>query len=188
MKKKANIGFTVLIALIVVCCGAAVLSIAGNSKYNAKIEYRRIGDRYIAESGVDLSVGLFLNYLSNKDLVLTYTKNEDDGKGEEKPLEEIVKVKKITVENKTLYLDRYETEKIAYSLSPNNVTNDNITFQSSNTSVATVDDEGNVYAKRKGNTIITLESEDGNASATVKVYVTDYDDNDDYDSTLRNVV
>lgn len=81
MKKRANIGFTAFIALIVVCCGAAVLSIAGNSKYNAKIEYRRIEDRYIAESGVDLSVGLFLNYLSNKDLVLTYTQNEDGSYG-----------------------------------------------------------------------------------------------------------
>lgn len=81
MKKKANIGFTVLIALIIVCCGAAVLSIAGNSKYNAKTEYQRIEDRYIAESGVDLSVSLFLNYLSNKDLVLAYTKNEDGGYG-----------------------------------------------------------------------------------------------------------
>ena len=81
MKKKANIGFTVLIALIIVCCGAAVLSIAGNSKYNAKTEYRRIEDRYIAESGVDLSVSLFLNYISNKDLVLAYTKNEDGGYG-----------------------------------------------------------------------------------------------------------
>ena len=81
MKKKANIGFTVLIALIIVCCGAAVLSIAGNSKYNAKTEYQRIEDRYIAESGVDLSVSLLLNYLSNKDLVLAYTKNEDGGYG-----------------------------------------------------------------------------------------------------------
>lgn len=81
MKKKANIGFTVLIALIIVCCGAAVLSVAGNSKYNAKTEYQRIEDRYIAESGVDLSVSLFLNYLSNKDLVLAYTKNEDGGYG-----------------------------------------------------------------------------------------------------------
>jgi len=81
MKKKANIGFTVLIALIIVCCGAAVLSIASGSKYNAKTEYRRLEDRYISESGVDLSVGLFLNYLSNKDLVLAYTKNEDGGYG-----------------------------------------------------------------------------------------------------------
>lgn len=81
MKKKASIGFTALIALIIVCCGAAVLSISGNSKYNAKTEYRRLEDRYISESGIDLSVSLFLNYLSNKDLVLAYTKNEDGGYG-----------------------------------------------------------------------------------------------------------
>ena len=77
MKKKANIGFTVLVALIIVCCGAAVLSIASGSKYNAKSEYQRIEDRYISESGVDLSVSLFLNYLENKELVLAYSKNED---------------------------------------------------------------------------------------------------------------
>ena len=81
MKKKGSIGFTVIIALIIVCCGAAVLSIASGSKYNAKTEYQKIEDRYISESGVDLSVGLFLNYLSNKDLVLAYTKNEDGGYG-----------------------------------------------------------------------------------------------------------
>lgn len=79
MKKEANIGFTVLVALVVICCGAAVLSVASNSKYNAKTEYQRIEDRYIAESGVDLSMGLFLNYLSNKDIVLAYTKNEEGG-------------------------------------------------------------------------------------------------------------
>ena len=81
MKKKGSIGFTVIIALIIVCCGAAVLSIASGSKYNAKTEYQKIEDRYISESGVDLTVGLFLNYLSNKDLVLAYTKNEDGGYG-----------------------------------------------------------------------------------------------------------
>ena len=79
MKKKASIGFTVIIALIVVCCGAAVLSVASNSKYNAKTEYQRLQDRYIAESGVELSLGLFLNYLENKDLVLAYTQNEGGG-------------------------------------------------------------------------------------------------------------
>jgi len=58
-----------------------VLAIAANSKYNAKTEYQRLEDRYIAESGVDLSVSLFLNYLSNKDLVLAYARNEDGGYG-----------------------------------------------------------------------------------------------------------
>ena len=79
MKKKASIGFTAIIALIVVCCGAAVLSVASNSKYNSKTEYQRIEERYIAESGVELSLGLFLNYLENKDLVLAYTQNEGGG-------------------------------------------------------------------------------------------------------------
>lgn len=110
-----------------------------------------------------------------------------DTDAEDDPSEEIVKVKKITVENKTIYLERYESERIAYSVSPDNASNDNVIFRSSNTSVATVDDDGNVYGKRDGNTTITIESEDGNASATVKVYVTDYDDDDDYNSTLRNI-
>ena len=49
MKKKGNISFVALTALIVVCCGAAVLTIAGNTKYNSKTEYQRIEDRYISE-------------------------------------------------------------------------------------------------------------------------------------------
>lgn len=79
MKKKGNLSFTVMFALVIVCCGAAVLSVASASKYNAKSEYKRTEDRYIAESGVDTAVGLFLNYLSNRDLVLAYQKNESGG-------------------------------------------------------------------------------------------------------------
>ena len=110
------------------------------------------------------------------------------GDEEDKPDEEAVKVNKITVENRTLYLERYETERIVYSVSPDNATNHNVNFKSSNTSVATVDDRGYVYAKRSGNTTITLESEDGKATASVRVYVSDeYEDDDEYDSTLRSI-
>ena len=110
------------------------------------------------------------------------------GGKEDKPEEETVKVNKITVENRTLYLERYESERIVYSISPDNATNHNVNFKSSNTSVATVDDRGYVYAKRSGNTTITLESEDGKATASVRVYVSDeYEDDDEYDSTLRSV-
>ena len=79
MKKKGNISFVALTALIVVCCGAAVLTIAGNTKYNAKTEYQRIEDRYIAESGIDTATGLFVIYLSNRDFVLPYEKTESGG-------------------------------------------------------------------------------------------------------------
>ena len=57
MKKRANLSFTILIALLVVCCGAALMAVAGSSKYNSKSEYERIEARYIAESGVDTSAG-----------------------------------------------------------------------------------------------------------------------------------
>ena len=66
MKKKGNISFVAFTALIVVCCGAAVLSVASNSKYNAKKEYQRMEERYIAESGIDTATGLFMNYLANR--------------------------------------------------------------------------------------------------------------------------
>ena len=79
MKKKGNISFVALTALIVVCCGAAVLTIAGNTKYNSKTEYQRIEDRYIAESGIDTATGLFVIYLSNRDFVLPYEKTESGG-------------------------------------------------------------------------------------------------------------
>lgn len=79
MKKRANLSFVVLIALLVVCCGAALLTVAGNSKYNSKSEYERIEARYISESSVDTSIGLFINYLGNQDFVLTYTQNEGGG-------------------------------------------------------------------------------------------------------------
>lgn len=79
MKKKGTIGFTLLVSLLVVCCGAAVLFVATESKYNTKDEYSRLKSRYISESGIDLSVSLFLNYLSNKEFVLAYTRNEGGG-------------------------------------------------------------------------------------------------------------
>ena len=77
MKKKGNISFVAFTALIVVCCGAALLTVASKSSYNAKREYQKMEKRYIAESGVDTATGLFLSYLSNRDLVIAYTKSED---------------------------------------------------------------------------------------------------------------
>ena len=98
-----------------------------------------------------------------------------------------VKVSKITVKSKTLYLEKYDTERLSYTVSPSNATNDKMIFKSSNTSVATVDEKGYIYAKKPGNTTITISAEDGNATATVKVYVTELENDEDYDSGLRNM-
>ena len=112
--------------------------------------------------------------------------DESSDKEDEKQDEEIVKVNKITVENKTIYLERYETEHIVYSVSPQNATNKDVSFKSSNTSVVTVDNSGYIYARKKGNATITIQSDDGGANSTVKVYVSEEDD-DYYESTLRNI-
>ena len=109
----------------------------------------------------------------------------NESQSEENEDEENVKVNKITVKNTTLYLNRYETGRITYSLSPDNAVNKNITFKSANTSIATVDNKGYVYAKKVGNTTITLESEDGGAKAAIKVYVSK--EKEEYDSALRNI-
>ena len=116
------------------------------------------------------------------------TGNENTDNKEDEIQSEEIKVNKITVQNKSIYLERYETERIEYDVSPDNATNQDVTFKSSNTSVVTVDNKGYIYAKKNGNATITIKSEDGGATATVKVYVSDdYEDDDNYDSTLRNV-
>ena len=66
-----------MVSLVILCGGAAIFNIAAASRYRAKTEYERIENRYIAESGIDLAVGLFINYLSNQDYVLAYTQNGD---------------------------------------------------------------------------------------------------------------
>ena len=76
MKKEANISFVLLAALLTVCSGAAVLNIAASSKYKAKSEYERIASKYISESSIDLALGLFINYIGNRDLTVTYEKDE----------------------------------------------------------------------------------------------------------------
>jgi len=75
--KKGNINLVLLIALIAVLGGSVITGLAVKSKYDSKEAYVRLENRYIAESGIDLSVGLFLNYIANKEFILSYTKNED---------------------------------------------------------------------------------------------------------------
>lgn len=70
--KKGNISIAMLISLVVLLSGAAVVNLAVNEKYRAKEAYARIENRYIAESGVEMAVGLFLRYLDNQNYALSY--------------------------------------------------------------------------------------------------------------------
>ena len=99
---------------------------------------------------------------------------------------ETVYTSKITPENKTIYLERYDYAKIRYTVLPENAGNTDVYFESSNTSVVTVDKNGSIYGRKAGNATVTLTTADGKTTASVKVYVTEYDDDSD-DSYLRSV-
>ena len=76
-RKCGNINLCLLIALIAVL-GASVISVmAINSKYSMKESNEKLKNRYIAESGIDLATGLFINYLSNRDFVISYEQTPD---------------------------------------------------------------------------------------------------------------
>lgn len=76
-KKKGSIAISVFTALLVICTGAIILNICAASKYNAKSEYEKIKNRYIAESASDTSVSLLLNYIENREMVLEYEMHSD---------------------------------------------------------------------------------------------------------------
>lgn len=63
------------------------------------------------------------------------------------------------------------TEKLTATVTPSNATNKNVTWSSSNTSVATVDSNGNVSAIKVGTAVITVRTEDGGKTATCAVTV-----------------
>jgi len=81
-------------------------------------------------------------------------------------------VTNITIAPKTLSLSIGNSSVLAATITPTNATNKDVTWSSSNTSIATVDQNGKVTAKAKGTATITVASVDGNKRATCKLTVT----------------
>lgn len=74
--KKGNIALVLLVALIVITAGAAITTTAVSSRYQVKDSYERLQNRYLAESGIDMAISLFINYLAQQDYVLTFQRDE----------------------------------------------------------------------------------------------------------------
>ena len=71
----------------------------------------------------------------------------------------------------TLSVDK--TETLTATIAPDNATNKNVTWSSSNPAVATVDKDGKVKGISDGTATITVTTEDGNKTATCAVKVTE---------------
>ena len=84
-----------------------------------------------------------------------------------------VAVKSITLNETTLTLTPYTTMKLTATILPYNA-DATVTWSSSNTSVATVDNYGTVSAYAEGTTIITAQAGDKTATCTVTVHFHSY--------------
>ena len=89
----------------------------------------------------------------------------------EEPKEETVKVTGISLDKASLTLTEGGSGKFTATVNPSNATNKNVEWTSSNTAVATVDQNGNVKAVSAGTATITVTTKDGSfkAQATVTV-------------------
>ena len=83
----------------------------------------------------------------------------------------VVSVTGVTLDTSTLELTIDETETLVATVSPRDATNQNITWSSSNPSVATVDASGRVTAVSAGTAAIIAATEDGGQTTTANITV-----------------
>lgn len=104
----------------------------------------------------------------------TITCTADDGSGVSASAHVTVNtaVKKVAFENRSLAVTEENSLSISASVTPEDATNPALKWTSSNTAIASVDENGKVTAKKSGECTITAEAADGSgAKASMTVYV-----------------
>ena len=96
------------------------------------------------------------------------------------PATTTVDIEKLTLNKTTLTLQTGENATLTAAISPGNATDKTLTWQSSNASVADVDNSGTVIAISEGTAVITVTSANGK-TASCKVTVTKKSEDDDKD-------
>ncbi len=84
----------------------------------------------------------------------------------------ISKVTDLILNTSNLTLNINDSFKLEATIVPSNASNTNVTFNSSNEDIATIDSNGNILALANGKTDITCTTVDGNITKILPVFVT----------------
>lgn len=111
---------------------------------------------------------------------VTITATTEDGDFTDTAIIEIVgdaiPITRIRVNPQSVTLNEGELIRLSLQISPSNATNQNISWSSANTAIATVDQNGNVRARREGVVRIAARTQDGSnllSDAVVQVFRVD---------------
>lgn len=80
-------------------------------------------------------------------------------------------VTSVTLNKKTLLLDKNEQAQLTATVKPSNATNKKVTFSSSNAKIVSVDTDGKIKGLKNGSAKITVTTADGKKTATCTVTV-----------------
>jgi len=83
----------------------------------------------------------------------------------------IIHVNSVRLDKSSLNMEIGQTHKLVATINPENASNKNVTYSSSNPEIATVDGDGTVIGISQGTAVITVTTEDGNHTATCNVAV-----------------
>ena len=83
----------------------------------------------------------------------------------------VIPVTSVSLNKTELTIEKGKSETLTATVNPSDATNKAVTWQSSNTAIATVDQNGKVTAKELGNVTITVTTKDGSKTASCSVTV-----------------
>lgn len=132
------------------------------------------------ESVVSVVNGFITAYAEGKAMITA--KEENSGNADYCTVEVLpryIPIRSLSLSKTSLTVIEGDSEAISVNITPFNATNKNLFWESSNPSVAKVED-GTLTALKKGNTTIRVKAEDGDFTAVCRVTVNDHYNNHDY--------
>ena len=111
--------------------------------------------------------GYDINEIGRQKVILSYAGCETEIYIDVKRIE----LTDLALDQTEMSLNVSESKKLTAILNPENATDRTLSWESAKESVATVDSDGTVHAKNKGETIVTVYSKDKQKSASCKVTV-----------------